>query len=114
MSQDPKDEPTREAPAPNRTGGQADEVKVTRVGAVWTAVVVGLAVLVFLIVFFLQNQDTVRVRFLGLDGGVPLGLALFIAAVAGGILVAIAGAARIIQLRIAAARRRRPPRSDVR
>ena len=42
VSKDPKDEPTREALAPNRTGGQADEGKVTRVGAVWTAVVVGL------------------------------------------------------------------------
>ncbi|MDQ4500889.1 lipopolysaccharide assembly protein LapA domain-containing protein [Sinomonas sp. ASV322] len=114
MSQEPKDEPTAKAPASDRAAGQADEVKVTRAGAAWTAVVVALAVLVFLIVFFLQNQDTVRVRFLGLDGQVPLGLALFIAAVAGGILVAIAGAARIIQLRIAAARRRRPPRPDAR
>ena len=37
--------------------------------------------------------------FLGLEGTLSLGMALFIASVAGGIVVAVAGAARIIQLR---------------
>jgi uncharacterized integral membrane protein len=48
----------------------------------------------------------VQVKFFGLEGVVALGLALFIAAVAGGVLVAMAGAARIIQLRAADHRRR--------
>jgi uncharacterized integral membrane protein len=73
---------------------------------VWASVATGLVVLVLLIIFILQNQDYVQVRFLGLEGAVPLGVSLFIAAVAGGVLVAIAGAARIIQLRAAAHRRR--------
>ena len=96
-------------PDPARTGGSpepAEKSRVTRAGVVWTAVVAALGVLVLLIVFFLQNQDTVQVQFMGLSGLVPLGLALFIAAVAGGILVAIAGAVRIIQLRATAHRRR--------
>jgi uncharacterized integral membrane protein len=46
------------------------------------------------------------VKFFGLQGAVALGVALFIAAVGGGVLVAIAGAARIIQLRLAAHRQR--------
>jgi uncharacterized integral membrane protein len=82
---------------------------VTRAGVVWATVVVALVVLILLIVFFLQNQDTVRVQFLGLDGLVPLGLALFIAAVAGGVLVAVAGAVRILQLRMVARRTQRTP-----
>jgi uncharacterized integral membrane protein len=82
---------------------------VTRAGVVWATVVVALIVLILLIVFFLQNQDTVRVQFLGLDGFVPLGLALFIAAVAGGVLVAVAGAVRILQLRMVARRAQRTP-----
>ncbi|WP_458111152.1 LapA family protein [Arthrobacter sp. R1-13] len=81
------------------------ERRVTRAGMVWVSVATALVVLVLLIVFILQNQDYVQVRFLGLEGAVSLGMALFIAAVAGGVLVAIAGAARIIQLRTAAHRR---------
>ena len=71
---------------------------------VWVAVATALVVLILLIVFILQNQVYVQVKFFGLEGSVPLGVALFIAAVGGGVLVAIAGAARIIQLRLAAHR----------
>jgi uncharacterized integral membrane protein len=99
--------PDRSAPAgaPGGTPG-VEERHVTRAGMVWAAVATALAVMVLLIVFILQNQDYVHVRYFGLEGAVPLGIALFIAAVGGGILVAVAGAARIIQLRAAAHRRR--------
>ncbi|WP_307956268.1 MULTISPECIES: lipopolysaccharide assembly protein LapA domain-containing protein [unclassified Sinomonas] len=85
---------------------------MSRAGATWTAVIAGLVVFILLVVFFIQNQDMAQVHFLGLVGPVPLGIALFIAAVAGGVLVAIAGAVRIFQLRAAARRARRttPPR----
>jgi uncharacterized integral membrane protein len=73
---------------------------------VWAAVACALVVLILLIAFILQNQEYVQVKFFGLQGSVPLGIALFIAAVGGGVLVAIAGAARIIQLRLAAHRQR--------
>jgi uncharacterized integral membrane protein len=73
---------------------------------IWAAVASALVVLVLLIIFILQNQVLVQVKFFGLEGVVALGLALFIAAVAGGVLVAMAGAARIIQLRAADHRRR--------
>jgi uncharacterized integral membrane protein len=76
---------------------------------VWAAVASALVVLVLLIIFILQNQEYVQVKFLGWEGAVSLGIALFIAAVGGGVLVAIAGAARIIQLRLAAHRQRTGP-----
>lgn len=79
---------------------------VTRAGMIWAAVASALVVLVLLIIFILQNQVLVQIKFFGLEGVVALGLALFIAAVAGGVLVAMAGAARIIQLRAADHRRR--------
>ncbi|WP_426975428.1 LapA family protein [Pseudarthrobacter sp. O4] len=60
-----------------------------------------------LIIFILQNQDRVTVHYLGVAGELSLSMALFIAAVAGGILVAITGAARILQLRS----QRRHPRA---
>jgi lipopolysaccharide assembly protein A len=73
---------------------------------IWVAVTAGLVVLVLLIVFILQNQDRVIVHYLGASGELSLGMALFAAAVAGGILVAVSGAARILQLRN---QRRRAP-----
>ena len=82
------------------------EQRVTRAGMIWAAVASALVVLVLLIIFILQNQELVQVKFLGLEGAVSLGMSLFIAAVGGGVLVAMAGAARIIQLRAAAHRRR--------
>lgn len=85
--------------------------RVTRAGVVWAAVVAALVLLILLIIFIMQNQDDVAVRYLGLEGIVPLGMALFIASVTGGVLVAIAGAARILQLRANAHRSRlRKPR----
>ncbi|WP_326950720.1 LapA family protein [Arthrobacter sp. Leaf337] len=66
---------------------------------IWVAVSTGLILLILLIIFILQNQDRVTVHYLGVAGELSLGMALFIAAVAGGILVAVAGAARILQLR---------------
>ncbi|MGC0238952.1 lipopolysaccharide assembly protein LapA domain-containing protein [Arthrobacter sp. SD76] len=84
----------------------AAEPRVTRAGVVWAAVVAALVLLILLIVFILQNQDLVLVRFLGFEGAVPLGMALFIASVTGGVLVAVAGGARILQLRANARRAR--------
>jgi uncharacterized integral membrane protein len=92
------------------SGRVPEDRRVTRAGMVWAAVAVALVVLVLLIVFILQNQDMVQVRFFGLEGAVALGVALFIAAVGGGVLVALAGAARIIQLRVAARRAREKAR----
>jgi uncharacterized integral membrane protein len=75
----------------------------------WVAVVAALIVFVLLVVFFIQNQDLVLGSFLGFEGPVPLGLALFIAAVGGGALVAVVGGVRIIQLRAVARRARHTP-----
>lgn len=79
----------------------------TRTAALWVAVAVGLVVLVVLIAFFVQNQDMITVRFFGLEGTLALGTTLFIAAVGGGVLVALAGGARILQLRLSDHRRKK-------
>jgi uncharacterized integral membrane protein len=103
----PAETPRAETPEPPAGPAPAPETRqVTRAGMVWAAVASALVVLILLIAFILQNQEYVQVKFFGLEGSVPLGIALFIAAVGGGVLVAIAGAARIIQLRLAAHRQR--------
>ncbi|WP_024819444.1 LapA family protein [Arthrobacter sp. 31Y] len=84
-----------------------DHHRPTRTAALWVAVAVGLVVLVVLIAFFVQNQDMITVRFFGLEGTLALGTTLFIAAVGGGVLVALAGGARILQLRLSDHRRKK-------
>ncbi|CAA9394305.1 MAG: hypothetical protein AVDCRST_MAG66-1058 [uncultured Pseudonocardia sp.] len=76
----------------------------TRTGGLWTGLILSAIVLVFLLVFILQNPDPVRIRFLGFAGELPTGVALLLAAVAGLLLVAIPGGLRILQLRRAATR----------
>jgi uncharacterized integral membrane protein len=63
------------------------------------AVIVALVVLIFLLIFVLQNLAGATVYFLGMSGTLPLGVALLFAAAGGAALVALVGAARILQLR---------------
>jgi uncharacterized integral membrane protein len=79
----------------------------SRSGGLWTGLILSAIVLIFLLVFILQNQISVTIRFLGFAGSVPVGVALLLAAIAGLLLVAIPGGVRIMQLRRAA---RRAPR----
>jgi lipopolysaccharide assembly protein A len=55
----------------------------------------------------LQNGQRVRVRFLMADATLPLGVGLLFAALLGALLVLVAGAARVLQLRVVARRHRR-------
>jgi len=71
----------------------------TRISGTWIAVIVAAIVLIFLLVFILQNLTTVTVQFLGFAGSLPLGVAMLFAAIAGAILIALVGTARILQLR---------------
>ena len=93
-------EPKSVEPGNDRLEPSVKRERSTRLGMIWTATVVGLILLVLLIIFIAQNQDQVLLRYFGFEGQVALGLALFIASVAGGIVVAASGAARIIQLRL--------------
>jgi uncharacterized integral membrane protein len=77
----------------------------TRIGGIWVAVVIAALVLVFLLIFILQNPTRVSVFFLGAAGTLPLGVAMLFAAIAGALLVALIGSARILQLRHTARRR---------
>jgi uncharacterized integral membrane protein len=85
----------------NRAGSRAS---ASRTAMIWIFTIAALLLLVLLIVFILQNQDAVLVRYFGLEGQLPLGVALLIAAVAGGLLVAASGVARVTALRIKARR----------
>ncbi|MDA3629626.1 LapA family protein [Saccharopolyspora oryzae] len=90
-------------------GTRADEERLarTRTGGIWVSVVVAVVVLVFLLVFIVQNSDSVTVHFLWMAGNLPLGVAMIFAVLAGALLVALVGTARILQLRRSAKHRAR-------
>ncbi|HEX6232340.1 MAG TPA: lipopolysaccharide assembly protein LapA domain-containing protein [Jiangellaceae bacterium] len=56
-------------------------------------------VLVILLIFVLQNPTRTEIRFLWMDGRLPIGVALLFASIAGILLVAIPATGRIWQLR---------------
>jgi uncharacterized integral membrane protein len=61
--------------------------------------VAGAIVLILLLIFILENTQSVKISYLGASGHVALGVAVLLAAVGGALLVGILGAARIAQVR---------------
>jgi uncharacterized integral membrane protein len=91
-------------PAPGTVGPSG--VKHTRASATWTALAIGLALLVVVLVFILENLQDVKVSFFSVHWRIPLALDLLLAAVLGGLIVFAAGAVRLLQLRMHARRQR--------
>jgi lipopolysaccharide assembly protein A len=83
------------------------KIRHTRISGLWFAVAFFAVVLLFLLIFILQNGKAADISYLGMHGHLPLGVALLLAAVCGVLLVVLAGAARISQLRAVARRHRR-------
>lgn len=77
-------------------------VPLTRAGALWSSLTLGFLVLIVLLVFITQNPASVPFSFLGWHWQLPLGVAILLAAVGGGLLTVLVGTARIYQLRRAA------------
>jgi len=71
----------------------------TRISGTWVGIIIGALVLVLLLVFVLQNTESVKVSFFAANGHIPLGVALLFAAVGGVLLAAVAASLRILQIR---------------
>jgi uncharacterized integral membrane protein len=78
----------------------------TRTGRAFNLLVAGAIVLILLLVFILENTQSVKISYFGASGHLPLGVALLLAAIGGALIVGIVGAARIVQLRRHVKRRR--------
>jgi uncharacterized integral membrane protein len=83
------------------------KIKRTRTSGLWVTMGCFAVLLLLLLIFILQNSAKVNISFMGAHGHLPLGVALLFAAVCGVLLVVLAGAARIGQLRTVARRHRR-------
>ncbi|MGA5462749.1 LapA family protein [Mycobacterium sp. NPDC050041] len=93
-------------PLPHQPAADADvkEVKFTRAAALWSAVIIGLLILIVLLIFIAQNTESAQFAFLGWSWSLPLGVAILGAAVCGGLLTVAVGTVRLFQLRKAAKR----------
>jgi uncharacterized integral membrane protein len=100
----PVPQTTPGSPGDTTATGAAPAVRHSRTGGLWVGLILSALVLLLLLVFILQNGDPVEISFFALQGVLPTGVALLLAAIAGILLVAIPGSVRILQLRRAARR----------
>jgi putative membrane protein len=99
--------PAAPAPAPARTGRMNTRISGMRIGLI--AAFVGLIVVM---IFVIQNAHSVNISFLGAHLRLSLAVALLLAAIAGALIMAAAGTARIAQLRLVLRRNRRKPHAS--
>ncbi len=83
----------------------------TRISGMRTGLIAGVAGLIVVMIFIIQNPHAVNISFLGAHLRLSLAVALFLAAIAGALIMAAAGTARITQLRRIMRRDRRKPRA---
>lgn len=90
-------------PTPTSQASQANQhyqkVRRTKISGLWVGVTVAAIVLLVLLVFIIENSQTVDIGFFGAHWHLSLGVAMLLAAIGGILLVAIPGYGRIIQLR---------------
>ena len=99
--------PVQTAPAQTEPALPQHKIKRTRISGLWVSVGFFAVILLLLLIFILQNGAKVDISYMGAHGHLPLGVALLLSAVCGVLLVVLAGAARISQLRTVARRHRR-------
>jgi putative membrane protein len=95
------------APSPPKAGRMH-----TRISGMRTSLIVGFAGLIVVMIFIIQNAHAVNISFLGAHLRLSLAVALFLAAIAGALIMAGAGTARITQLRRIMRRDRRKPQAS--
>jgi putative membrane protein len=71
----------------------------TRISGIRTSLIAGVLVLIVVMIFVIQNAHAVNISFLGAHLRLSLAVALFLAAIAGALIMAAAGTARITELR---------------
>lgn len=94
--------PPQDSETADHTAASVKEVHFTRAAALWASVIGGFLILIVLLIFIAQNTESAQFTFLGWQWDLPLGVAILLAAVGGGLITALAGVARMVQLRRAA------------
>ena len=84
----------------------------TRISGMRTGLIAGFAGLIIVMIFIIQNARAVNISFLGAHLRLSLAVALLLATIAGALIMAAAGTARITQLRQIIRRDRRKSRTS--
>jgi uncharacterized integral membrane protein len=89
------------APPPTASAPQTPAGKPphTRISGMRTGLIASVVILIVVMIFIIQNAHAVNISFLGAHLRLSLAVALFLAAIAGALVMAAAGTARITQLR---------------
>src|ERR1700710_338929 len=98
----PEVPPVTPAPIPDRLPPPESAVKFPRTAGLWSFLATGFVILIVLLIFITQNTASGDFAFLGWHWSLPLGVAILLAAVCGGLITFLAGPARIYPLRRAA------------
>jgi putative membrane protein len=108
--------PTANASSPPPSPATRQKLKTgrthTRISGMRTGLIAGVAGLIVVMIFIIQNPHAVNISFLGAHLRLSLAVALFLAAIAGALIMAAAGTARITQLRRIMRRDRRTPHAS--
>ena len=98
-------EPTTEETAPVQptsvepTPAQPTKVKGSIAASTWIALIIGFLLLILLIVFILQNQQSVELNIFAWSGAFPAGIAFLLFAIGGALFMALIGGWRMLELR---------------
>jgi lipopolysaccharide assembly protein A len=108
--------PSANGSGPPSSAAPAQVIKTgrtrTRVSGMHTGLIAAVAGLVVVMIFIIQNAHAVNISFLGAHLRLSLAVALVLAAIAGALIMAAAGTARITQLRRIMRRNRRRPQAE--
>ncbi|MGO1285805.1 MAG: LapA family protein [Brachybacterium sp.] len=84
-------EPGTEAVEPVGGGGG-------KTAGMWIGLILGAIILVMLLIFVLQNNQTAGFQYFATEFDLPLGIAMLLAAIAGALVMALVGSVRMMQM----------------
>lgn len=94
VPEQPGTHPDPVAAQPEQTRKMAGSVA----NSTWIALIIGLLILILLIVFIMQNQQQIELNLFAWSFHFPAGIGYLITAIAGGLIVAMVGMVRMIEL----------------
>ncbi len=89
---------TGPTPPPSVAADTVPSRKRSITRAAWLALVIGVVVLVFMLIFILQNNSPAQFTLLAWSFTTPMGVAMLFAAIAGALITAMVGTIRMIVL----------------
>ncbi|MET7767574.1 lipopolysaccharide assembly protein LapA domain-containing protein [Nocardia sp. NPDC005366] len=105
MSTNAEELPDPESIPPQATPrGTAKKSISSRTGYAWVGLVAGALILIVLLIFILQNLQSIRVSLFFWEFNLPIGVAVLLSVIGGALVMALVGGVRIMQLRHAAKR----------